>query len=297
MNLHSNKDLRHKLAIGIAAAALFGCGSGSDQPSAGSTGASAAANSLVKDAVPANTDAFTKVALTQYVNPFIGTADSSAPATDPVPAGARGGTFPGATTPFGMVQWTPMTPSNGGQDHPVGYIYKEKTITGFPLTQMSGSGCDGNEGELPIMPTFDTSSVGVNAKENFDHKNETARPGYYQVTLNDGINTELTATTRSGFGRFTFPARSAIASANKTPYLVFDATRSNTISPTTGVIKTEGKDGLSGSTVGGKFCGARTYTLYFYAKFDRSITAAISNGKATCGRQSVCIRKSRRSAA
>ncbi len=50
MNLHSNKDLGHKLAIGIAAAALFGCGGGSDQPYAGSTGASAAANSLVKTA-------------------------------------------------------------------------------------------------------------------------------------------------------------------------------------------------------------------------------------------------------
>ncbi|MEO6921921.1 MAG: GH92 family glycosyl hydrolase [Collimonas sp.] len=282
MNLHLKKNL----AIGIAMASLFGCG-GSDQASVGGAGATAAANSMVKKVDPANpvdsqsdSDTLTKTALTDYVNPFIGTADSAAPATDPVPAGARGGTFPGATTPFGMVQWTPMTPSNGGQDHPVGYIYKESTITGFPLTQMSGSGCDGNQGELPIMPTFDASSVGINAKPNFDHKNETAKPGYYQVTLNDGINTELTATTRTGFGRFTFPAQSAIANANKTPYLVFDATRTNTIASTIGVIKTEGKDALSGSTVGGNFCGARTYTLYFYAKFDRDITATISNGKA-----------------
>ena len=280
MNLHSHKHFKKNLAIGIAVAALSGCGGGSDQTAAGSAGASAAVNSLAKDGAAASSSAAARAGLTQYVNPFIGTADSAAPATDPVPAGARGGTFPGATTPFGMVQWTPMTPSNGGQDHPVGYIYKEKTITGFPLTQMSGSGCDGNQGELPIMPTFDPSAVGVNAKENFDHKNETARPGYYQVTLNDGINTELTATTRSGFGRFTFPAKSAIASANQTPYLVFDATRTNTIASTSGVIKAEGKDGLSGSTVGGNFCGARTYTLYFYAKFDRNISAAISNGKA-----------------
>ncbi|MDB5766984.1 MAG: Alpha,2-mannosidase [Collimonas fungivorans] len=314
-----NLQLKKNFSIGLAVALLFGCGDGSDQSllnanGAGTTAQPGATNGTTSTPVangtavtppvvavtnPATTtappatsgagtpqpvpsaDVFVKAALTKYVNPFVGTADSSKPATDPVPAGARGGTFPGATTPFGMVQWTPMTPSNGGQDHPVGYIYKEKTITGFPLTQMSGSGCDGNEGELPVMPTFDTSAVGVNAKENFDHKNEAARPGYYQVTLNDGINTELTATTRTGFGRFTFPAKSAIASANKTPYLVFDATRTNTIASTTGVIKTEGKDALSGSTVGGKFCGARTYTLYFYAKFDRNITAAISNGKAS----------------
>ncbi|MFH0129682.1 GH92 family glycosyl hydrolase [Variovorax sp. VaC1] len=297
------------LAVALSAASLFGCGGGGSSTSlaglgsgaAGSTGnaGSAGGESLVTvadtgsptdtAALPVKTaapppatpvEAFTKQSLTGYVNPFVGTADATKPASDPVPAGARGGTFPGATTPFGMVQWTPMTPSNGGTDHPVGYIYKEKTIIGFPLTQMSGSGCDGNEGELPVMPTFDTASVGPGAKENFDHKDEEASPGYYKVTLKDGVTTELTATSRTGFGRFTYPAQSALDSTRKTPYLVIDATRTNTIASTTGAIQVEGKDGLSGSTVGGNFCGARTYKLYFYAKFDREITATIKGGKA-----------------
>ena len=34
----------------------------------------------------------------------------------------------------------------------------------------------------------------------FSHTNETARPGYYAVTLDNGIKIELTATTRSGCG-------------------------------------------------------------------------------------------------
>ncbi len=178
-----------------------------------------------------------------------------------------------------MVQWTPMSPR--GSNKLAGYIYTEKTITGFPLTQMSGAGCGGNEGELPIMPTFDPASVGVGAKENFDHKNEEAGPGYYKVKLNDGITTELTATAKTGFGRFTYPAQSALASASTTPYLVIDSTRSNTIANTSGAIRLEGKDGLSGSTVGSNFCNSRTYTLYFYAKFDREITATITSGKAS----------------
>ncbi|WP_082711770.1 GH92 family glycosyl hydrolase [Burkholderia singularis] len=212
-----------------------------------------------------------QMALTQYVNPFIGTANASVRATDPVPAGERGGTFPGATTPFGMVQWSPMTPSikpGGGKDTPVGYVYTENTIIGFPLTQMSGSGCDGNSGELPIMPTFDPAAVASNLVKpvaNFKHENETASPGYYRVVLNDGIKAELTATTRTGFGRFTFPANTQPAT------LVIDATRTNTKPATQGSIGYSGNDALSGSTVGGGFCGARNYTVYFYIQFDRNI--------------------------
>src|SRR5215472_14121452 len=46
---------------------------------------------------------------TQYVNPFIGTDDSNSP--NPVPGGAGGSTFPGAEVPFGMVQFSPDTPT------------------------------------------------------------------------------------------------------------------------------------------------------------------------------------------
>jgi putative alpha-1,2-mannosidase len=39
----------------------------------------------------------------------------------------------------------------------------------------------------------------------FSHANESAEPGYYRVKLDDGIVAELTATTRVGFHRYTFP--------------------------------------------------------------------------------------------
>lgn len=247
------------------------------------TGSPASTNRPSADTTVVPEESYVRAALTQYVNPFIGTANASVRATDPVPAGERGGTFPGATMPFGMVQWTPMTPSikpGGGKDTPVGYVYTENTIIGFPLTQMSGAGCDGNSGELPVMPALDPATVASNLVKpvpNFKHENETASPGYYRVALNDGIKVELTATTRTGFGRFTFP------DSARAPALVIDATRTNTKASTTGSIGYAGNDALQGSTVGGGFCGAPNYTVYFYIRFDRNIdkTATdLGNGNA-----------------
>ena len=95
-----------------------------------------------------------------YVNNFIGTTNS-------------GDDFPGADVPFGMVQWSPDTPSrpDGG-----GYAYSDSSITGFSLTHLSGPGCPG-EGDVPILPTV--GSVSTSATDGFSHSNESASPGYY----------------------------------------------------------------------------------------------------------------------
>src|SRR6185436_15156235 len=73
--------------------------------------------------------------LTQYVNPFIGTDDSTVP--NPVPGGAGGSTYPGAVVPFGMVQFSPDTPTGS----PSGYRYSDTSIEDFRLTHFDGAGC------------------------------------------------------------------------------------------------------------------------------------------------------------
>src|SRR5207247_2626479 len=78
----------------------------------------------------------------QYVDPFIGTGEGKIPR--PGTRGASGNTFPGATAPFGMIQWSPDTASPW-------YRYSDKTIRGFSLTHFSGAGCPNNE-DLPILP-------------------------------------------------------------------------------------------------------------------------------------------------
>ena len=83
-----------------------------------------------------------------YVNPFIGAC------TNTDMAGTYHGlgkTFPGATTPFGMVQVSPNTITGG--DNSCGYSYEMKTIEGFGMTQMSGVGWYGDLGNFLVMPT------------------------------------------------------------------------------------------------------------------------------------------------
>ncbi|SFW78200.1 lectin [Amycolatopsis australiensis] len=182
------------------------------------------------------------------VNPFIGTSNA---ADD----------FPGADVPFGMLQWSPDTPSrpDGG-----GYEYKDSSITGFSLTHLSGPGC-GADGDVPILPTV--GAVDTGASISFSHSNESASPGAYSVGLGNGVTTELTTALRSGIGRFTFPATSQANLQFK-----LNGSQNGTTGQTWTVVSpTE----VSGSVTSGHFCGAGfTYTLYFDVVFDRPFSTS-----------------------
>src|ERR1700747_775587 len=76
----------------------------------------------------------------QYVDPMIGT-------------GGHGHAFPGATTPFGMVQLSPDTRVDGSWDGCSGYHYSDSLIYGFTHTHLSGTGCS-DYGDILLMPTI-----------------------------------------------------------------------------------------------------------------------------------------------
>jgi putative alpha-1,2-mannosidase len=97
--------------------------------------------------------------LTDLVNPFIGTQND-------------GNTYPGATVPFGMVQFSPDT------GHNTGYNYTQNHIRGFSLVHLSGVGCPLG-GDLPVLPTIGDVTTTDNAKyeAEFSHDNEKASPG------------------------------------------------------------------------------------------------------------------------
>lgn len=181
------------------------------------------------------------------VNPFIGTSNQ---ADD----------FPGADVPFGMVQWSPDTPSrpSGG-----GYEYNDSSITGFSLTHIAGPGC-GAAGDIPVLPTVGTVNTG--ATDAFSHANESASAGSYKVALNNQVTTELTTTTRSGMARFTFPSSSQ---AN----LIFKLTGSQNGATSTQFTKVSNTE-VSGQVTSGHFCGAgNTYSVYFDMVFDQPFTS------------------------
>ena len=131
--------------------------------------------------------------ITKYVNPFIGTGA--------IDGGLSGNNYPGATSPFGMIQLSPDTSEAPNWGDASGYDYNRNTIFGFSHTGLSGTGAS-DLIDITLMPTSSgrTSSA-------FTHDEEKARPGYYQIMLKDeNINAELTTTQRNGIHRYQYPA-------------------------------------------------------------------------------------------
>lgn len=131
--------------------------------------------------------------ITKYVNPFIGTGA--------IDGGLSGNNYPGATSPFGMIQLSPDTSEAPNWGDASGYDYNRSTIFGFSHTRLSGTGAS-DLIDVTLMPTSSgrTSST-------FTHDEEKASPGYYQVMLEDeNINVELTTTQRNGIHRYQYPA-------------------------------------------------------------------------------------------
>lgn len=207
--------------------------------------------------------------LAAEVNPLVGTTN-------------LGNTFPGAVMPFGMFSFSPET-SKGEKNKaaaPGGYLYEARKIRGFSLTHLSGTGCRGASGDIPFMPvtTELSTSPSLDSKDEhyasrYSHLNETAQAGYYKVRLENGIQTELSASLRAGIARFVYPlqGKAAILIRNSdsqlgsfTANLKID-TETNTV---------------SGSVSSGNFCGylhpvtrRPYYTIHFVARFNQKIAA------------------------
>ena len=152
---------------------------------------------------------------TEYVNVRIG-------------SGGHGHVFVGANVPFGAVQLGP-TSIPQVWDWCSGYHSSDSTVIGFSHTHLSGTGI-GDLFDITVMPVVgevrysrgeepkDSSPEAIAAAQATgmwsyaDRSKEVARPGYYSVPLTRyGITAEMTATTRVGFSRYTFPASDSSA--------------------------------------------------------------------------------------
>ncbi|MHA4812175.1 GH92 family glycosyl hydrolase [Flavitalea flava] len=134
-----------------------------------------------------------------YVNPFLGTAtlwDSTDIGFKPTHRTWGAEVFPGSSLPNAMVQLSPVTKFHSGS----GYQYEDTTIYGFIHTSKG----HWNLGYIPLMPVTGTVTPD-NYASAYNHKFESAHPGYYQVYLERyGINAELTSTLRCAYHKYTF---------------------------------------------------------------------------------------------
>jgi predicted alpha-1,2-mannosidase len=176
-----------------------------------------------------------------------------------------------------MVQWSPDTTTPPG--HLDGYRYRDRHLTGFSLTHLNGAGCS-LYGDFPFMPTTEplrSSPQGADGRlagefqPGFSHAHESAQPGSYSVRLNPvhggAITTALTATTRTGMARFTFPA-------NPHASVLINAGGSAQPDDFAEVNLDPGAREISGTASSGLFCGQRPrYRIYFAAVFNRPFQA------------------------
>ena len=190
-----------------------------------------------------------------YVDPFIGT-------------GGHGHTFPGATVPFGMVQFSPDTRMNDW-DGCSGYHTTDHTILGFSTTHLSGTGCS-DYGDFRFMPVVGPVPIDKGTEEEtetgyrsaFQHENEEAKAGYYAVLLDDyNTKVELTTGDRVGMMRCTFPQ-------GADAHLLLDMVEGvNDEFVYEANLKVEGENAISG------FRRTRDWAdqqyLYFYAEFSK----------------------------
>ncbi len=138
-----------------------------------------------------------------YAKPGIGTAHS------------RWFFYTPAAVPHGMAKLAPST--NGHKGNPsgweaVGYDIRHQSIAGFVHFhewQIGGIAAMPATGPLKTVPG-ELEQPGEGYRSAFNRQSELAEPGYYRVTLEDyQVKAELTATTRVGFHRYTFPASEA----------------------------------------------------------------------------------------
>lgn len=133
-----------------------------------------------------------------WVDPFIG-------------SGGHGHVFVGADIPFGAIQVGPQNIFKGW-DWCSGYHYSDSVMIGFSHTHLSGTGCC-DLGDVVLMPFTgevrtrrgEQDDISGSTSSYYSHETEKVEPGYYGITLDNGVKVELTATCRTTFHRYGFP--------------------------------------------------------------------------------------------
>ncbi|RDL31079.1 putative alpha-1,2-mannosidase subfamily [Venustampulla echinocandica] len=133
-----------------------------------------------------------------YIDPLIGTING-------------GHVFPGATLPFGMAK--AVADTNNPNENQGGFASDDSEITGFSHMHDSGTGGAPSLGNFPIFPQTGcrddniTNCFFSEADRAVKRKKDTtfAKPGYFAVTLETGIRTQITVSNHSVLYSIEFP--------------------------------------------------------------------------------------------
>ncbi len=192
-----------------------------------------------------------------YVNPLMG--------TDSKHLLSNGNTYPAIAMPWGMNFWMPQT---GNMGDGWAYTYNSDRIKGFKQTHQPSPWIN-DYGQFSIMPITGELDFDQEKRASFfSHKAEVAKPNYYRVYLADyDITTEITATERAAYFRFTFPE------ADKS-YVIVDAFDNGSYVK---IIPAEKK--IVGYTTKNSGGVPNNFKNYFVIEFDKpfTFTAAVND--------------------
>ena len=163
--------------------------------------------------------------------------------------------YPGATYPYGMVQFTPS------------YFSKR---SGFVINQLSGGGCE-HMGNFPTFPVKGKLKMSPDNILNYriNISEEKGHAGYYEAKVQEDIHAKLTVTERTGMASYEYPADQQYGTV-----IIGGGISATPIDQAAIVITAPNK--CEGYAEGGNFCGLRTpYKVYFVAEFD---TDALESG-------------------
>ena len=202
--------------------------------------------------------AFGQMQPVDYVNPFIGTSN-------------YGATNPGAIAPRGMASVSPFNVAGNIGLNPLEkdsqwlsnpYVHENAFLTGFSHVNLSGVGCP----DLGVIISMPTSGIlNTNHLEyGSTYKNEIAKAGYYSAELDKyNIKAEVTASTRVGLSRYSFPAGDSNILIN----LGLGLTNEQG-----GMLKINSPSEVEGFRMVGSFCynsPEAAYPVYFVAKLSK----------------------------
>lgn len=191
---------------------------------------------------------FAEKDLVQYVNTLQGTNSTYEL--------SWGNTYPTTAVPYPMNSWSPQTGKNGDGWK---YQYSATTIRGFQPTHQC-SPWVGDYGVFSLMPVSELVVDESKRATPFSHDKEIAKPHYYKVTLENGITTEFSPTTRSAHFRFSFPAKGDA-------FLVLDG-----YTKTSQVQIDVANHRITGYVHNGAF-SPKTHKNYFIIQFDKSFVS------------------------
>ncbi|KAI0128021.1 glycosyl hydrolase family 92-domain-containing protein [Xylariales sp. AK1849] len=195
----------------------------------------------------------------QYVDTLVGSTDG-------------GNVFPGATLPYGVAKAVADTNSTSNQG---GFTLDQSPVSGFSVLHDSGTGGSPSLGNFPLFPyahcpqdDIDLCTFPKKERTNygtFSNASVVSRPGYFGITLDNGIQAEMTTTHHVALFRFTFP--DSPDGNGSYPLLLQDLSDLADTRQNNGTVAVDVGGRIAGGAVFLPSFGSGTYAAYFCTDF------------------------------